>query len=76
MSGAYAIVDALERAGPDLTREKFIEALENTRDGPAGPAACKVNFTPETRQGCRSGTVWTYRDGEIVNVGPTWREVN
>lgn len=76
LSSAYAVVNALEEAGPDLTREKFLEALEGTRNGPAGPAACEVTFSPESHQGCLSGTVWTYKDGTIVNVGPTWRALD
>ena len=76
MSGAFAIADALKRAGRDLTREGFVNALEQTREGFAGPAACKVQFTPENHQGCRDGTMWTFRKGQIVNVGPTWRNVD
>ena len=72
MSGAYAIVDALRRAGPDLTREKFIAALETTKDLPAGPAYCNVTFTPANHQGCLAQQIWTVRDGVIVPLGETW----
>jgi branched-chain amino acid transport system substrate-binding protein len=73
MSGALTIIDALRRAGRDLTREKFLAALESTKDGDAGPGYCKVNFTKERRQGCLDGTMWALRDGKIVNVGPTYK---
>lgn len=72
MSGAYAIVDALRRAGPDLTRDKFLDALESTKDLPAGPAFCKINITPENHRGCLAQQMWTVRDGKIVALGGTW----
>jgi branched-chain amino acid transport system substrate-binding protein len=72
MSGAYAIVDALRRAGPDLTRDKFLDALETTKDLPAGPAYCKINITPENHRGCLAQQVWTVRDGKIIALGETW----
>ena len=75
MSGAYTIVDALKRAGKDVTRDKVIEALEQTKDGFAGPGACKVNFTPQNHIGCLEGTMWKLVANQIVNVGPTWRDV-
>lgn len=76
MSGAYTIVDALKRAGKDLTREKIVAALEQTKDGFAGPGACKVNFTPQTRVGCLEGTMWKLVGDKIVNVGATYRDVS
>jgi len=75
MSGALTVVDALRRAGRDLTREKFVDALEATKDGDAGPGYCKVNFSKDRRQGCLDGTMWTLRDGKIVNVGPTYKKM-
>jgi hypothetical protein len=59
--------------GPDLTRDKFIAALEATKNGDAGPAYCQVNFSPTRRQGCLDGTIWTLRGDNIVNLGPTWK---
>ncbi|UCE32159.1 MAG: ABC transporter substrate-binding protein [Burkholderiales bacterium] len=73
MSGALTVVDALRRAGPDLTREKYVDALQATKDGDAGPGYCKVNFGPDRRQGCLDGTIWALRDGKIVNLGPTYK---
>jgi branched-chain amino acid transport system substrate-binding protein len=72
MSGAYAFVDALERVGPELTRAAFIEALEATKDGPAGPAFCQVNFSAENHQGCALGHIWGVRNGQIAVIGQTW----
>jgi branched-chain amino acid transport system substrate-binding protein len=72
MSGALTVVDALTKAGRDLTREKYVDALDSIKDGRAGPAACKVNFGPDRRQGCLEGTIWTLRDGAIANIGSKW----
>jgi branched-chain amino acid transport system substrate-binding protein len=73
MSGAYAVVDAIKRAGPDLTREKFLAALEATKDAYAGPAYCKITFSAQDHQGCSNGTVWGVRNGQIVTIGPSWK---
>ncbi len=72
MSGAYAVIDALRRAGPNLTREKFIDALEAIRNADAGPAYCKITFSATDHRGCKDGQIWTIRDGKIVALGPTW----
>ena len=72
MSGAFAVIDALRRAGPDLTREKFIAALEATSNLSAGPQYCKVAFSPTDHVGCRAVHIWTVRDGKIAVVGETW----
>ena len=75
MSGAYAIVEALKRAGPDLTRDKFVAALDTLKDFQAGPSACAVTFTPQDHQGCDTGTVWTLLNGQITNIGLAWKPV-
>ena len=72
MSGAYAVVDALRRAGPDLTRDKFIQALEASKNVQAGPAFCEITITPSNHQGCTSEQMWTVKDGKIVALGETW----
>ncbi len=76
MSGALTVVDALKRAGKDLTRDKYLAALEAVRDGDAGPAYCKVNFSAQRRQGCLDGTMWRLVGDQIVNIGPAWKATN
>lgn len=76
MSGALLVVDALKRAGKDLTREKFIQALDSTKDLDAGPAFCKITMSPDNHQGCPSGTMWTLANGKIVPIGPVWKAMN
>lgn len=72
MAGAYTVIDALRRAGPDLTRKAFQAALEQTRDLPAGPSYCNITITAGDHQGCPTEQMWTLREGKIVAVGETW----
>lgn len=50
---ARILVEGLRRAGPDLTREGFVRALESLRDYPLGGRTV-VSFSPESRQGMGS----------------------
>lgn len=50
---ARILVEGLRRAGPDLTREGFVRALESLRDYPLG-GRTNVSFSPESRQGMGS----------------------
>lgn len=47
---AKILVEGLRRAGPELTREKFIAAIESIRDYSLG-IANTVNFSPQNHQG-------------------------
>lgn len=75
MASARTVIAALEKAGPDLTREKFIDALESIKGFPAGTAPCEITFTPQDHQGCKTGTIWTMVGDKVVNVGTKWHEV-
>jgi branched-chain amino acid transport system substrate-binding protein len=68
MSGAYALVKALKDAGPDLTREKLIVALDNIKDFDAGIASAPVSFSPENHAGIHGGAMAKFRKNEIVVV--------
>jgi branched-chain amino acid transport system substrate-binding protein len=72
---AVAIVEALKRAGKDLTRDKFIDALESLKDFETGIAPCKVTFSAANHQGCQSQTAWKLVGGKITVVGDKWRDV-
>jgi branched-chain amino acid transport system substrate-binding protein len=47
---ARVLVEGLERAGPDLNREGFIDALESIRDFPLG-LDINIAFSPNDHQG-------------------------
>lgn len=66
IASASTVVDALERAGPDLTRESFIEALE-AADLDTGVYSGPVQFGEGRRDAVRSNNVLKF-DGETVEV--------
>ncbi|WP_108658227.1 ABC transporter substrate-binding protein [Acuticoccus kandeliae] len=68
MGGAYAVVEALKNAGPDLTREKFVAAMNAIHDLDTGVASAPIGFTPEDHVGIKGGAMVTYVDGEAMVV--------
>jgi branched-chain amino acid transport system substrate-binding protein len=75
MSGALLTLDALKRAGRDVSRESLLQALNTTKDLNAGPAACTITITRENHQGCLTGTMWAVKGEQIVDIGPEWKKV-
>jgi branched-chain amino acid transport system substrate-binding protein len=53
MGGALAIVEVLRRAGPNLTRQKFIEEFDKLRDFNPGVQAAGLSFTPQDHAGLK-----------------------
>ncbi|MCO5072956.1 MAG: ABC transporter substrate-binding protein [Rhizobiaceae bacterium] len=72
-SGALAVVEALKRAGPDLTREGFVKAMSDIKGLDGGPMACTLNFATDDHEGCKSGSVWGMRDGKVTAIGDSWK---
>lgn len=63
---AEPLVEAIKRSGPDLTREKFVAALEGMKDFKGiGPKVSYKPFDPKDPM-CRQGTIETM----IVRCGP------
>ena len=72
MTGALAVVQALKDAGPNLTQENFIAALNKLKDFNPGIQSGALTFTPEQHAGIREGKV-IYMPGakpEIVSKYP------
>ncbi len=67
MTGALAVVEALKRLGPNVSRERFIAELEklNNFDGGIQPP---LSFSPKQHAGARSGNMLTERNGRLVVV--------
>lgn len=62
---ALVVVEALQRAGRDLTRDRFKEAMDGMQDyrtGLSGPITC----TPEDHQCNKTAALVTLRDGKLV----------
>jgi branched-chain amino acid transport system substrate-binding protein len=60
MAGALAVVDALRRAGPDLTRERFVDALNATKDFEPGVLNGPVSFSPTNHNGVKHSAMATF----------------
>jgi len=72
MTGALAVVEALKRAGPDLTREKFMAELDKLRDFDPGIQSGPLTFTPQDHAGIKQGKMIYMKDGKptIVSAYP------
>lgn len=73
MASGVAVVKALQDAGRDLTRSKFIAALENIRGLKTGILACDITWTPTERHGCKTSAVAGFIDGEPT-VLSAWKK--
>jgi branched-chain amino acid transport system substrate-binding protein len=62
---ARLVVEALRRAGPDLTRDRLIAALETFRDW---RDLATVTYTPTDRRGTRLVWIEQARGGKMVQV--------
>ncbi len=63
------IVEALKRAGPDLTREKFIAALESLKDFTTGLTP-PITYTAEDHQGIKQIAIVQAQKGQWVTLKP------
>lgn len=64
---AEPLVEAIKRAGPDLDREKLVDALE-TLDHWNGGTGHDITFGPGQRQGQRSIFICRCVDGKAVRI--------
>lgn len=63
MSQAYTTVQALQAAGPDLTRERVIEVLEDSGSSFAGPGLAPFRFSEDSHLGISGMRVVKLADG-------------
>jgi len=64
IGSAIATVEALKRAGRDLTREKFIAEMDKLRNFETGILAGDLTFTSQDHQGAKMSAVATFVDGK------------
>lgn len=66
---AAVVVDALKRAGRDLTRDRFINALEATHnlDLGLGPSF-EVSYTPQQHSGIRTVSFGVVKNGKVAPI--------
>jgi branched-chain amino acid transport system substrate-binding protein len=70
---ARILVEGLRRAGRDLTREAFIQAIESIHDYDLGPGQA-VSFGPQSHQGMERVYFTRLTDGSFTLV-ESWPEV-
>jgi branched-chain amino acid transport system substrate-binding protein len=66
MGGAVAVLEALKQAGPDLTRAKFIAALNNLHNLDTGVLSAPLDFSPQHHAGMNGGVTITYVGDKLV----------
>ena len=71
IGGAEVVVEALKKAGPDLTRQKFIDALNSIKDFDTGVLSAPISFSADDHAGVKSGEMMTEIDGKLASV-KTW----
>jgi ABC-type branched-subunit amino acid transport system substrate-binding protein len=60
------VVEGLTRAGKDLTRESFIDAMESIRDWDSGGVLPRVSFSKENHHAQRAGFVCELERGKFL----------
>ncbi len=66
--GAQIMVDALKRAGKDLTRSSFIKAMEATKDYTGDIGGPPITFSHTDRVGVKTMMIDQAKNGDFVKV--------
>lgn len=69
---AAAVVHVIDQVGPDLTREKFIEGMNNLKDFDTGILAGTMTFSPDNHQGAQDVYVIGYDDSGEIAIFESW----
>ena len=75
MASGVAAVKALNAAGRDLTRSKFIAELDKINGLNTGILACDITWTSTDRHGCKKSAVAGFVDGQPTVLsawGKSW----
>ena len=63
------VIEGLRRAGPNLSRESFIDAMETIKDWDSGGILPAVTFSKANHHAQRAGFVCELRQGRFVPLG-------
>jgi len=76
-AGGRLLVEALRRSGRDLTREKFVDVLEDIKDFETGVLPSKISYSKTSHIGLKGCTFVTLRkDGtDYYLLEPKWDPV-
>lgn len=64
IGSGVAVVEALKRAGRNLTREKFIAELDKIKDFDTGVLSAKITWSPTDRAGVNSTAIAGFVNGK------------
>ena len=64
IGSGVAAVEALKMVGKDLTRSKFIKALESIKDFKSESLSCGITWTADDRHGCKESATAGFVDGK------------
>ena len=67
------IVDALKRAGKDLTRQKMVDTLRSTKSFKASPYPAPLSFSKTDHDGYEMGLFTKLKDGKVVKIGTSYK---
>jgi len=67
------LVEGLRRTGADLTRERFIDAMESIQDWTSGGIMPPVSFSKTNHHAQRAGFICELEDGRFRALGG-WTE--
>ena len=71
---AMVVTEGLKRAGRNLTRTKFIEAMETIVDFKTGVIPGPTSHPPNAHRGTPANKIWTVRNGNLVVLPEIWLE--
>jgi branched-chain amino acid transport system substrate-binding protein len=72
IGSGLVVVEALKRAGPDLTREKFLTALGSIKNFKTGLYPGPITCNPPLNHQCNQSVAWIRLiDGKVKSIGVT-----
>ena len=76
VTGASVVVEALRRAGRDLTRESLIAAMESIEGFESEMIFGPITYSAEDHDGNKTGMFQKLHDGKQMDVGLTWKALD
>ncbi len=71
IGSGMVVVEALRRAGPDLTREKFLKAMGTIKNFKTGMYPGPITCNPPTSHQCNQSVAWIKLEGKPKVIGVT-----
>jgi branched-chain amino acid transport system substrate-binding protein len=73
IASGLVVIEALKRAGPDLTRDKFLQAMGSLKNFDTGLLAGPITCNPPASHQCNRGFGWIRKtaDGKVQTIATT-----